>query len=85
MTISLQYCNITVNDVDEAIAFYTGAMGFELRADRFRVVRFFSWLQAQLWADWFLKIGSYTCSEKRLRSTNKATVVRVAFQLLSTE
>lgn len=33
MTISLQYCNITVNDVDEAIAFYADALGLEVRND----------------------------------------------------
>jgi catechol 2,3-dioxygenase-like lactoylglutathione lyase family enzyme len=33
MTISLQYCHITVNDVDEAIAFYRDALGFEVRND----------------------------------------------------
>ena len=33
MTISLQYVNITVNDVDESIAFYLDALGFEVRND----------------------------------------------------
>jgi len=33
MTIALQYCNITVNDVDEAIAFYGGALGLEVVND----------------------------------------------------
>ena len=33
MTISLQYCNITVNDVDEALAFYRDALGYEVRND----------------------------------------------------
>jgi len=33
MTISLQYCNITVNDVDEAIAFYRDALGLQVRSD----------------------------------------------------
>ena len=41
-TISLQYCNITVNDVDEAIACYRDALGLEVRSDvpsgRFRWV-----------------------------------------------
>ena len=41
-TISLQYCNITVNDVDEAIAFYGDALGLQVRSDvpsgRFRWV-----------------------------------------------
>jgi len=32
MTIALQYCNITVNDVDESIAFY-GTLGLEVRND----------------------------------------------------
>ena len=32
MTIALQYCNITVNDVDESIAFY-GTLGLEVRRD----------------------------------------------------
>jgi predicted enzyme related to lactoylglutathione lyase len=33
MTISLQFCNITVNDVDEAIAFYGDALGLVVRND----------------------------------------------------
>ncbi|RMB59926.1 VOC family protein [Tessaracoccus antarcticus] len=33
MTTSLQYCNITVNDVDEAIAFYGGALGLTITQD----------------------------------------------------
>ena len=33
MTISLQYCNITVNDVDEAVAFYSGALGLQVTSD----------------------------------------------------
>ena len=33
MTIALQYCNITVNDVDEAIAFYGGALGLDVVND----------------------------------------------------
>ena len=33
MTISLQYSHITVNDVDEALAFYRDALGFEVRND----------------------------------------------------
>lgn len=32
MTIALQYCNITVNDVDESIAFY-GTLGLDVRND----------------------------------------------------
>ncbi len=32
MTIALQYCNLTVNDVDESIAFY-GTLGLEVRND----------------------------------------------------
>jgi predicted enzyme related to lactoylglutathione lyase len=32
MTIALQYCNITVNDVDESIAFYQ-VLGLEVRND----------------------------------------------------
>jgi uncharacterized glyoxalase superfamily protein PhnB len=30
MTISLQFCNITVNDVDESVAFYRDALGLEV-------------------------------------------------------
>jgi catechol 2,3-dioxygenase-like lactoylglutathione lyase family enzyme len=33
MTISLRYSNITVNDVDESLAFYRDALGLELRND----------------------------------------------------
>lgn len=33
MTITLQYCNITVNDVDESIAFYRAALGLGVRND----------------------------------------------------
>jgi catechol 2,3-dioxygenase-like lactoylglutathione lyase family enzyme len=33
MTIALQYCHITVNDVDESIAFYCGALGLKVRND----------------------------------------------------
>ncbi|MBO8190114.1 VOC family protein [Streptomyces oryzae] len=33
MTIALKYCHITVNDVDEALAFYRDALGLEVRND----------------------------------------------------
>lgn len=33
MTITLQACNITVNDVDESIAFYGGTLGLQVRND----------------------------------------------------
>ena len=33
MTIALQYVNITVADVDESIAFYSGALGLEVVND----------------------------------------------------
>lgn len=33
MTISLKFCNITVNDVDESIAFYGTALGLEVQMD----------------------------------------------------
>ena len=33
MTIELQHCNITVNDVDESIAFYRDALGLAVRND----------------------------------------------------
>jgi catechol 2,3-dioxygenase-like lactoylglutathione lyase family enzyme len=33
MTIALQYCNITVNDVDESIAFYGDTLGLQVRKD----------------------------------------------------
>jgi catechol 2,3-dioxygenase-like lactoylglutathione lyase family enzyme len=32
-TLSLQYCNITVDDVDEAIAFYRDALGLDVTSD----------------------------------------------------
>lgn len=32
-TLSLQYCNITVSDVDEAIAFYRDALGLTVTSD----------------------------------------------------
>ena len=42
MTISLQYCHITVNDLDESLAFYRDALGLEVRnnvaSDGFRWV-----------------------------------------------
>ncbi|MFC1411071.1 VOC family protein [Streptacidiphilus sp. N1-12] len=42
MTISLQYCHITVNDLDESLAFYRDGLGFEVLNDvasgRFRWV-----------------------------------------------
>ncbi len=42
MTISLQYCNITVDDIDKSLDFYHEALGLELRNDvasgRFRWV-----------------------------------------------
>jgi catechol 2,3-dioxygenase-like lactoylglutathione lyase family enzyme len=31
--ISLHYCAVTVNDVDESLAFYRDALGFEVRND----------------------------------------------------
>ncbi|MFE3599569.1 VOC family protein [Streptomyces sp. NPDC059096] len=31
--IALQYCNITVNDMDESLAFYRDALGFQVRND----------------------------------------------------
>jgi catechol 2,3-dioxygenase-like lactoylglutathione lyase family enzyme len=31
MTIALQYCNITVNDVDESVDFYRDALGLEVQ------------------------------------------------------
>jgi predicted enzyme related to lactoylglutathione lyase len=31
MTIQLQYCNITVNDVDDSIAFYGDALGLQVQ------------------------------------------------------
>jgi len=33
MTIELQYCNVTVNDVDESLGFYRDALGLEVRND----------------------------------------------------
>ncbi|MFD9947334.1 VOC family protein [Nonomuraea sp. NPDC059023] len=33
MSIALQYCHVTVNDVDEALAFYRDALAFEVRND----------------------------------------------------
>ena len=33
MTISLQYTNITVSDVDQALAFYRDALGLEVQQD----------------------------------------------------
>jgi catechol 2,3-dioxygenase-like lactoylglutathione lyase family enzyme len=33
MAITLQYCNITVTDVDESIAFYRDALGLEVQND----------------------------------------------------
>jgi catechol 2,3-dioxygenase-like lactoylglutathione lyase family enzyme len=33
MEIELQYCHVTVNDVDEALAFYRDALGLEVRND----------------------------------------------------
>lgn len=33
MAIALQHCNITVNDVDEAIGFYGKALGLQVRND----------------------------------------------------
>lgn len=33
MSIALQFCHITVNDPDEALAFYRDALGLELRND----------------------------------------------------
>ncbi|MFI6316459.1 VOC family protein [Nonomuraea sp. NPDC050556] len=33
MTIALQYCHITVNDVDEALGFYRDALGLDVRND----------------------------------------------------
>jgi predicted enzyme related to lactoylglutathione lyase len=31
MTIALQYCNITVNDIDESVAFYRDALGLDVQ------------------------------------------------------
>ncbi|MDJ0384095.1 VOC family protein [Streptomyces sp. G-G2] len=33
MNISLQYCHITVNDVDESLGFYRDALGLDVRND----------------------------------------------------
>lgn len=33
MTLAIEYINITVNDVDEAVAFYRDALGLEVRND----------------------------------------------------
>jgi catechol 2,3-dioxygenase-like lactoylglutathione lyase family enzyme len=33
MTIALQYTNVTVNDVDESLAFYRDALGLEVQND----------------------------------------------------
>jgi catechol 2,3-dioxygenase-like lactoylglutathione lyase family enzyme len=33
MSIALQYCHVTVNDLDESLAFYTSALGLELVND----------------------------------------------------
>ncbi len=33
MVVALQYCNVTVNDVDEAIAFYRDGLGLETQND----------------------------------------------------
>ncbi|WP_436762920.1 VOC family protein [Streptosporangium sp. V21-05] len=33
MTIALQYCHITVNDLDESLAFYRDGLGLEVRND----------------------------------------------------
>jgi catechol 2,3-dioxygenase-like lactoylglutathione lyase family enzyme len=33
MSIELQYCNITVNDVDESLGFYRDALGLEVHND----------------------------------------------------
>jgi predicted enzyme related to lactoylglutathione lyase len=33
MTIALQYCHLTVNEVDEALGFYRDALGLEVRND----------------------------------------------------
>lgn len=33
MTIALQYCHITVNDVDQSLGFYRDALGLEVRND----------------------------------------------------
>ena len=33
MTIALQYCHITVNDLDQSLSFYRDALGLEVRND----------------------------------------------------
>ena len=33
MTIELQYCHVTVNDVDESLGFYRDALGLEVQND----------------------------------------------------
>lgn len=33
MAVNLQYCHVTVNDVDEALGFYRDALGLEVRND----------------------------------------------------
>ena len=33
MSIELQYCHVTVNDVDESLGFYRDALGLEVRND----------------------------------------------------
>jgi len=33
MTIELQYCHVTVNNVDESLGFYRGALGLEVQND----------------------------------------------------
>ncbi|WP_127130331.1 VOC family protein [Georgenia sp. SYP-B2076] len=33
MSIALQYCNVTVNDLDESLAFYRDGLGLEVRND----------------------------------------------------
>lgn len=33
MTLELQYCHVTVNDLDESLSFYRDALGLEVRND----------------------------------------------------
>jgi predicted enzyme related to lactoylglutathione lyase len=33
MTVSLQYCHVTVNELDQSLAFYRDALGLEVRND----------------------------------------------------
>jgi catechol 2,3-dioxygenase-like lactoylglutathione lyase family enzyme len=33
MTVTLKYCHITVNDIDESLAFYRDALGLDVRND----------------------------------------------------